>query len=83
MAGADDDPSKLKRLILSFRSGGRSQPAIVAPPIRNQRWLTLRPEAEPPQPEVPQPEMQPAPPDQQAQPAEQEAPQPQDGPPPQ
>ena len=83
MVGADDDPSKLKRLILSFRSGGVSQPAIVAPPTSEPAVADAPPEAEPPQPEVPQPEMQPAPPDQQAQPAEQEAPQPQDSPPPQ
>jgi len=78
MVGADDDPSKLKRLILTFRSGGVSQSAIAPPPTPEPAVADT-----PPEPETPQPEMQPPPPDQQAQPTEQETPQPQDNPQPQ
>lgn len=92
MVGADNDPSKLKSLILSFRGGGVSQPAI-APPPPGQAVVDAQPEPEAPQPEMqfqPDPAAQPDPPpqpDPQTQPQEgpgqQETPQPQDNPPPQ
>ena len=34
LVGADDDPSKVKKVILTFRSGGVSQPAIAPPRLR-------------------------------------------------
>ena len=82
MVSSDSDPAKLKSLILTYRSGGVSQPAIVSPPpaaVEGQ-----------PEPEVPQQEMQPQP-DVQPQPEMQPQPQegtgqqepPQGGPPPQ
>jgi len=80
MVGADEDPSKLKSVILSFRGGGASQPAIAPP---QPAVVDAQPE-----PEAPQPDMQP-PPDTQPPPQEgagqQEAPQPPapDSPPPQ
>ena len=82
MVGADNDPAKLKSVILTFRGTGVSQPAIATPeppPVTDSE-----PQPEPPpqpemQPEVqPQPEMQPPPQEQQAPPeAQQEAPPPQ------
>jgi len=98
MVGEDNDPSKLKSLVLTFRSGaGISQPAIVSTP---QPVVDSQPEANVPQPEPvqpqpdvapppdqPQPDAQPQPDPQPQQPQEgagqQEAPQPQDAPPPQ
>jgi hypothetical protein len=72
IVGADDDPSKLKSVILSFRGGSISQPAMaVAPP----EPAVVEPQ---PEPEAPQPDMQP-----QDGGSQQEAPQPQDNPPPQ
>ena len=91
MVGVDNDPSKLKSLILTFRGGGVSQPAIAAS-SRARPWSTLSRSRNRLQPRMqPQPEMQAQPdapqPDPQAQPQEgqgqQEAPQPQDNPPPQ
>jgi hypothetical protein len=92
MVGADNDPSKLKSLILTFRAGGISQPAI-APPPSQPAVVDAVPEPEPvpadnqPQPEMqaqpePQPEPQPQPQEGQGQ---QESPASQDGqqPPPQ
>jgi hypothetical protein len=59
MVSSDSDPSKLKSLILTYRSGGVSQPAIVSPA---PAAVEGQPEPEVPQPEVqPQPEMQPQP----------------------
>ncbi len=86
MVGSDGDPTKLKSVILSFRGGGVSQPAIASP---EPAVAGGQPEPEPaPQPEMqpqpdppqPQPEMQPQPQEQQPPP---EVPQPQDAPPPQ
>jgi hypothetical protein len=74
MVGADNDPSKLKSLILTFRGGGASQPAI-APPAPEPAVVDTRPDPEPPQPEM---EAQPdprSPPEAQPQPE----PQPQEG----
>ena len=92
MVGADNDPSKLKSLILTFRSGGISQPAIASPPSQ-PAVVDAVPEPEPaPADNQPQPEMQAQPepqPEPQAQPQEgqgqQESPASQDGqqPPPQ
>lgn len=70
MVGVDNDPSKLKSLILTFRGGGASQPAI-APPSPEPAVVDT-----PPNPEVPQPEMQ-AQPDPQSQPEAQPQPEPQ------
>jgi len=82
MVGSDNDPAKLKSVILTFRGTGVSQPAIATPeppPVTENE-----PQPEPPpqpemQPEVqPQPEMQPPPQEQQAPPeAQQEVPPPQ------
>jgi hypothetical protein len=81
IVGADDDPSKLKSLILTFRGGGVSQPAMMAPPPPEPAVVDAQPEPEPPQPDMqPQPEPQPQPQEGQGQ---QETPQPQDNPPPQ
>lgn len=81
IVGADDDPSKLKSLILTFRGGGVSQPAMMAPPPPEPAVADPQPEPEPPQPDMqPQPEPQPQPQEGQGQ---QEAPPPQDNPPPQ
>jgi AMIN domain-containing protein len=92
MVGADNDPSKLKSLILTFRAGGISQPAIASPPSQ-PAVVDAVPEPEPaPADNQPQPEMQAQPepqPEPQAQPQEgqgqQESPASQDGqqPPPQ
>jgi len=80
MVGADNDPSKLKSLILTFRGGGVSQPAMAAPPPQ-PAVVDSQPEPEAPQPDMqPQPEPQPQP---QEGPGQQEAPQPPDSPPPQ
>jgi hypothetical protein len=68
MVSSDSDPSKLKSLILTFLSGGVSQPAIVSPApaaVEGQ-----------PEPEVSQPEMQPQP---EVQPQPEMQPQPQEG----
>jgi AMIN domain-containing protein len=82
MVGADNDPSKLKSLILTFRAGGISQPA-VAPPPPQPAVVDAVPEPEPvPSDNQPQPEMQ-AQPEPQPQPQEgqgqQESPASQDG----
>jgi hypothetical protein len=76
IVGADNEPTKLKSLILSFRSGsGMSQPVAPAPVVQSQ------PESEvSPQPE-PQPQEVATPPDAGAQ-AQPDVPPPQDGPPP-
>jgi hypothetical protein len=74
MVGADNDPSKLKSLILTFRGGGASQPAI-APPSTAPAVVDTPPDPEPPQPEMQaQPDPQ-SPPEAQPQPE----PQPQEG----
>jgi hypothetical protein len=74
MVGADNDPSKLKSLILTFRGGGASQPAI-APPSPEPAVVDTPPDPEPPQPEMEaQPDPQ-SPPEAQPQPE----PQPQEG----
>jgi hypothetical protein len=82
MIGADNDPAKLKSLILTFRGGGVSQPAIAPSPSPVPEPAVVD---SPPEPE-PQPEMQ-AQPDPQPQPQEgpgqQETPQPQQENPPQ
>jgi hypothetical protein len=70
LVGVDDDPSKLKSVILTFRGEGISQPemAVPEPPVADA----------PPEPEAPQPEVQP-----QQDSAGQEAPPPPDNAPPQ
>lgn len=76
LVGADNDPTKVKSVMLTFRSGGVSQPAIATPepaPADNQ------PVTDAPQPEAPQPDSQPQP----QEGAGQEAPPPPDNPPPQ
>jgi hypothetical protein len=83
MVGSDGDPTKLKSVILSFRGGGVSQPAIASPePAATGGVPEPAPQPEmQPQPEMPpQPEVPPQPQEQQAQP---EVPQPPDAPPPQ
>jgi hypothetical protein len=67
MVGSDRDPAQLKSVILTMRGEGISQPVIYSPvpPVSH-----AMPEPEPPQPPV-QPDIQPEPP------------QPSDGPPPQ
>ena len=84
MVGSDGDPTKLKSVILSFRNGGVSQPAIASPEpavAGGQPDPAPQPEMQPqPEPPQPQPEMQPQPQEQQPPP---EVPQPQDAPPPQ
>lgn len=80
LVGADNDPAKLKSVILSFRgSTGVSQPAMAPfpqPPVTENE-----PEPQPEQQMQPDQPQQEAPP--QEAPAPQETPQPQDGPPPQ
>ena len=82
--GSERDPAKLKRVILTFRGTGLSQPAIdsAAPVV-----VGSQPEPE----ESPQPEMQPQPqegpgeqenPQHQEDPGQQQSPQPQEAPPP-
>jgi len=94
MVGADGDPSKLKSLILTFRGGGISQPAIAAPPPPQPDSFVVNSQPEPdPQPDMQAQPDQPAPPEQQAQPepqtppqegpGQQETPASQDAPPPQ
>lgn len=76
IVGADNDPSRLKSVILSFRSGGGiSQPAVAPPP---QTVVEASPDATP-QPDVPPQEATPAP----ETAAPENVPQPQDGPSPQ
>lgn len=76
IVGADNDPSRLKSLILSFRSGGGiSQPAVAPPP---QPVVEASPDTTS-QPDVPPQEATPAP----ENPAPENVPQPQDGPSPQ
>ena len=41
MVGADNDPSKLKSLILTFRGGGMSQPAMLPPSTPSRLWSVL------------------------------------------
>ena len=79
IVGADNDPAKIKSVILTFRgASGISQPAIAAP---QPPATEAQPEAEPPVQEAqPQPEMQPQPQEGNGQP---EAPPPQENPPPQ
>ncbi len=79
IVGADNDPSKIKSVILTFRgASGISQPAMAAP---QAPATEAQPEAEPPVQEAqPQPEMQPQPQEGNGQP---EAPPPQENPPPQ
>jgi hypothetical protein len=82
LVGADNDPAKLKSVILSFRgSTGISQPAMAPSP--QQPVTENEPEPEP----QPEQQMQPDQPQQEAPPQEgpppQETPQPQDNPPPQ
>jgi hypothetical protein len=72
LVGADDDPAKVKSVILTFRSGGVSQPAIAAPPP-GPAPAENQPVTDAPQPDVPQPDAQPQPQDG----AGQEVPQPQ------
>ncbi len=87
MVGADNDPSKLKSLILTFRGGSASQPAI-APPSPEPAVVDTPPDPEPPQAEIqaqpdpqPQPEAQPQPePQPQEGQGQQEAPAPPDAP---
>jgi hypothetical protein len=80
MVGADNDPSKLKSLILTFRSGGVSQPAIASRPPE-PAVVDTQPEPEATQPDVqPPPDAQPQAPEGSGQP---EPPQPEDNPPPQ
>ena len=83
MVGADNDPSKLKSLILTFRGGGASQPAFTPPPSPSSpEPAVVESQQEPdPQPEVqPQPDPQPQPEAQPPQPPEGAG---QEGPPPQ
>ena len=79
IVGADNDPAKVKSVILTFRgASGISQPGMAAPPAPATE---AQPEAEPPVQEAqPQPEMQPQPQEGNGQP---EAPPPQENPPPQ
>ena len=79
IVGADNDPAKVKSVILTFRgASGISQPAMAAPPAPATE---AQPEPEPPVQEAqPQPEMQPQPQEGNGQP---EAPPPQENPPPQ
>jgi AMIN domain len=79
IVGADNDPAKVKSVILTFRgASGISQPAIAPP---QAPATEAQPEAEPPVQEAqPQPEMQPQPQEGNGQP---EAPPPQENPPPQ
>jgi hypothetical protein len=76
MVGADNDPAKLKSLILTFRGGGISEPAIApsSSPAPEPAVVDSPPEPEP-QPEMQaQPDPQPQPQDG---PGQQETPQPQ------
>ena len=79
IVGADNDPSKVKSVILTFRgAAGISQPAIAPPP--EPAVSDAQPEPEP----QPQPDMQPQPdPQPQEGAGQQEAPAPQENPPPQ
>ncbi|MGA8309153.1 MAG: AMIN domain-containing protein [Terriglobales bacterium] len=87
LVGSDNDPAKLKSVILTFRgSTGISQPAMAPSP---QQPVTEPVTENDPGPEPqPEPQMQPDQPQQEAPPAQetpapQEGPQPQDNPPPQ
>jgi hypothetical protein len=73
LVGADNDPSKIKSVTLTFRSGGVSQPALAAPSEQSAVVEGA------PQPDTAQPDM-PAPPE--AQPQPQEVPGPQEPSPP-
>ncbi len=81
LVGTDDDPSKVKKVILTFRSGGVSQPAIAPPPppAPPEPAVENSPQPEPPPPDQPQPGMQPQPDGA----GQQEGPAPPDNPPPQ
>jgi hypothetical protein len=82
LVGADNDPAKLKSVILTFRgSTGISQPAMAPSPQQPVTENEPEPEPQPEQQMQPEQPQQEAPP--QEAPAPQEAPQPPENPPPQ
>ena len=85
LVGADNDPSKLKSVTLTFRSGGVSQPALAPPPSEQHAVVESAPQPDASQPDLPpQPEAQPQPqegPAQQEEPVPPEPAPPPDGPP--